>query len=48
MLKNASKLLKEIMQKSAIVLVIILKVIMFDQIYSNLSHINVQYYLNFL
>ena len=47
-LKNASKLLKENMQKLAIVLVFNLKVIMFDQYYSNLSHINVQYYLNFL
>ena len=41
MLKNASKLLKENIRKSTIVLVIILKVIVFDQIYSHFTNINI-------
>ena len=43
--KNESKLLKENIQKSTIVSVINLEVTMFDQIYSNLSNINIHYYL---
>ena len=45
MLKNASKLLKENIQKSTIALVINLKVIAFDQIYSHFTNINIYYYL---
>ena len=45
LLENASKLLNENIQKSTIGLVINLKVIVFDQSYSNLSRKNIHYYL---